>query len=75
MSDPGQNPPARSRTSPLVVGLLLAGAVLALALLWLAAETHYRSCVRAVDVRITVTDALTRLAKEEAIGECNRLPF
>jgi hypothetical protein len=75
MSDLGQDPAARSRTPPLVVGLLVCGAVLALALLWLAAETHYRSCVRAVDVRITVTDSLTRLAKQEGIEECNRLPF
>lgn len=58
-----------------MVGLLISGAVLAVALLWLAAETHYRSCVRAVDVRITATDSLTRLAKQEAVEECNRLPF
>lgn len=75
MTEPEQSSKARSSTSPLVVGLLLSGAVLAAALLWLAAETHYRSCVRAVEVRITVTDSLTRLAKREAIDECNRLPF
>jgi hypothetical protein len=50
--------------------------VAALALLWMAGETHYRACVDAVQVRSGPgTDALSRLARSDGVDKCSRLPF
>jgi hypothetical protein len=55
---------------------LVAAVVAALALLWMAGETHYRACVEAVQVRSGPgTDALSRLARSDGVEKCSRLPL
>jgi hypothetical protein len=52
------------------LALVLAVLVLALALLWIAAEQHYENCIRAAEQRTYDPFALN-----EAIDDCSRLPW
>jgi hypothetical protein len=56
--------------------LLAALVLVALSLLWLAGEAHYRGCVEAVEIRNTGDDSkLARLARKEGLERCSRSPF
>lgn len=58
------------------IAMSIAAVVAALSLLWLAGESHYRSCIDSVQVRNSGGgDALTRLARQEGLDRCSRLPF
>jgi hypothetical protein len=75
--------PARERTrTPGPAGLpsvfpwlaLAATALIALSLLWLAAEQHYQGCVQAVQAQ-QGSSPLDRLVRQEQLADCSRLPF
>jgi hypothetical protein len=68
--------------------LLVAAAVAALALLWGASESHYRSCVTAAQARYPATPVSALSTRETgplklsfvrerqaAVDECGRLPI
>jgi hypothetical protein len=68
--------------------LLVAAAVVALALLWSAAESHYRSCVTAAQARFPATPVSAASGREtgplklsfveerqDAVDDCSRLPL
>ena len=66
-----------SRTA--IGGAIVAVAALvliAISLLLIAGENHYRGCVYAVQVRIGTTDApLARLGRQSEVANCSRSPF
>ncbi len=53
---------------------LAATALIALGLLWLAAEQHYQGCLQAVEAR-TGSTSLDRLVRQEQVDACSRLPI
>lgn len=68
--------------------LVVAAAVAALALLWGASESHYRSCVAAAQARFPATPVSALSTREtgplklsfvserqEAVDDCGRLPI
>ena len=68
--------------------LLVAAAVAALALLWGAGESHFRSCVAAAEARFPATPVSALSTREtgplklsfvterqEAVDDCSRLPL
>ena len=57
----------RWRIAILVLGVLLTGA-----LIWLASEAHYQSCVDAATAR---TGAPDNYFSQLAVNNCSRLPF
>jgi len=68
--------PSRTATVTAAQWLALAvAAVAAVSLLWLAAETRYRGCVEHAAVRHQDRSDLERLARNDALDRCRRLPF
>ena len=68
--------------------LLIAAGVVAFALLWSAAESHYRSCVTAAEARFPATPVSAASGaqtgplklsfveeRQEAVEECGRMPL
>ena len=78
-ADEWDDTPRRRRWS-LPVWVVALGVVLALlgtyALIRIAGEQHYQSCVAAVNGRYgTASDPLTRIARSRTIDACSRSPF
>ncbi len=77
--DDWDDTPGRRRWA-LPVWVVALGVVLAListfALIRIAGEQHYQSCVTAVNARYgTASDPLTRIARSRTIDRCSRSPF
>lgn len=45
------------------------------ALLWMAGELHYQSCLQKADVKSPGLDSLSRLVRQRDVERCSRLPF
>lgn len=79
LTDAPEDDGSTTRAAPwrLVAWAALAtAALLAVSMFWLACETHYRSCVEAVDVR-TANDntPLAKFSRQEGVRRCTRSPF
>lgn len=48
--------------------------LVALSLLWIGGESHYRGCVDAAVARSAGDDALSRLVRTRDVESCSRLP-
>ena len=65
------------------VALLVIPIIATLALLWIGAESHYRSCVAAAEAANTVqvlqdpkgSMIVGQRARADAVDDCSRLPF
>jgi hypothetical protein len=66
--------PVGSRAATMVA--LGCAVLIALSLLWIGGEMHYRNCLDAAELRVgTGVDDLSRLARSQAVDSCSRSPF
>jgi hypothetical protein len=75
--DEAEDAPRRRPNAEAILpwALLAALALIGLALLWSAAESHYRGCVEAVGVRTAGDNSpLGRFARQD-VSKCSRSPF
>jgi len=82
-TQPKQGAPVERYGRAVRMALLAMAVITTLALLWIGAETHYRSCVAAAEAENTVqvlqdrngSTIVGQGARADAVDDCSRLPF